>query len=147
MPNPSHYQNYNRSRSDQRSGSSFSPYSTTRRGRAFCVRALHNQGPRKTGVFSPQIIAVYRGTSLIKNSAPIGPYSRNMPWAPWWSWWGEAFLVSEVPLYRWPFWLYLCTLVYLVIYDYGQVSLEHHLLSWYPSPESIMRCSRRRSNA
>ena len=28
----------------------------------------------------------------------------------------------------------LCILVYLVIYDSGYVSLEHPLLSWYPSP-------------
>ena len=25
----------------------------------------------------------YRGTSLIRNSAPLGPYSRNMPKALW----------------------------------------------------------------
>ena len=28
---------------------------------------------------------VYRGTSPIRNSAPLGPYSRNMPRALWWS--------------------------------------------------------------
>ena len=28
---------------------------------------------------------VYRGTSLIRNSDPAGPYSRNMPRALWWS--------------------------------------------------------------
>ena len=27
----------------------------------------------------------YRGTSLIRNSAPLGPYSRTMPRALWWS--------------------------------------------------------------
>ena len=27
----------------------------------------------------------YRGTSLIKTSAPPGPYSRTMPRALWWS--------------------------------------------------------------
>ena len=27
----------------------------------------------------------YRGTSIIRNSAPLGPYSRNMPKALWWS--------------------------------------------------------------
>ena len=27
----------------------------------------------------------YRGTSLIRNSAPLGPYSRSMPRALWWS--------------------------------------------------------------
>ena len=25
--------------------------------------------------------ARYRGTSLIRNSPPLGPYSRTMPWA------------------------------------------------------------------
>ena len=35
--------------------------------------------------------------------------------------------------------IYLCILVYLVIYDSGQVSLERLLLSWYPSQsESIV---------
>jgi len=29
------------------------------------------------------IIQPYRGTSLIKNSAPLGPYSRSMPRALW----------------------------------------------------------------
>ena len=27
----------------------------------------------------------YRGTSLIRNNAPLGPYSRTMPMALWWS--------------------------------------------------------------
>ena len=27
----------------------------------------------------------YRGTSLIRNSAPLGPYSRAMPRVIWWS--------------------------------------------------------------
>ena len=40
----------------------------------------------------------YRGTSLIRNSAPLGPYSRTMPRALWWSMGGVLFLVSEVPL-------------------------------------------------
>ena len=42
---------------------------------------------------------VYRGTSLIRNSAPPVPYSRNMPRALWWSLGGWLFLMSEVPLY------------------------------------------------
>jgi len=29
-------------------------------------------------------MSVYRGTSLIRNSAPLGPYSRTMPRALWW---------------------------------------------------------------
>ena len=39
----------------------------------------------------------YRGTSLKRSSAPLGPYSRNMPRALWWSQRG-LFLMSEVPL-------------------------------------------------
>ena len=42
----------------------------------------------------------YRGTSLIRNSAPLGPYSGTMPRALWWPWGGGLFLMSEVPLYR-----------------------------------------------
>ena len=34
----------------------------------------------------------YRGTSHIRNSAPIGPYSRTMPRALWWPLWGGCFL-------------------------------------------------------
>jgi len=41
----------------------------------------------------------YRGTSLIRNSAPQGPYSRNMHRVLWWSWGGELFRMREVPLY------------------------------------------------
>ena len=41
----------------------------------------------------------YRSTSLIRNSAPIGPYSRTMPRALWWSLAEVLFLRSEVPLY------------------------------------------------
>ena len=40
----------------------------------------------------------YRGTSLIRNSAPLGPYSRTMPRALWWSEGGGLFLMIEVPL-------------------------------------------------
>ena len=40
------------------------------------------------------------GTSLIRNSAPLGPYSKTMPRALWCSQGGGRFLMSEVPLYR-----------------------------------------------
>ena len=40
----------------------------------------------------------YGGTSLIRNRAPLGPYSRTMPRALQWSWGGARFLMSEVPL-------------------------------------------------
>ena len=32
----------------------------------------------------------YRGTSSIRNRAPVGPYSRAMPRALWWSWGGGS---------------------------------------------------------
>jgi hypothetical protein len=40
-----------------------------------------------------------RGTSLMRNSAPLEPYSRTMPRALWQSWGGGRFLISEVTLY------------------------------------------------
>ena len=42
---------------------------------------------------------VYRGTSLIINSPPLGPYSSTKPRALRWSWRGGLFLMSEVLLY------------------------------------------------
>jgi hypothetical protein len=39
-----------------------------------------------------------QGTSLIRESAPLGPGSRTMPRALWWSWGGALFLMSEVTL-------------------------------------------------
>jgi len=41
----------------------------------------------------------YRGSSPMRNSAPLGPYSRTMPTALWWPLGGGLFLMSEVPLY------------------------------------------------
>ena len=41
----------------------------------------------------------YRGTSIIRNNAPLGPYSRNMPRALRRPQGGGLFLMSEVPLY------------------------------------------------
>ena len=52
-----------------------------------CLRALF-EGGRKA----------YRGTSLIRNRAPLGPYTRTMPRVLWWSWGGGLFLMSEVLL-------------------------------------------------
>jgi len=40
----------------------------------------------------------YRGTSLIRNHHPVGPYSRTMPRLLWRSWGGGRFLMREVPL-------------------------------------------------
>ena len=44
------------------------------------------------------ILHSYRGTSLIRNSAFLGPYSTIMSRALWWSE-GGGGLMSEVPLY------------------------------------------------
>ena len=42
---------------------------------------------------------LYRGTSLIRNSAPLGPYSRTMLRALWW-YWGEGLsFMSAISLY------------------------------------------------
>jgi len=56
------------------------------------------EGPRAREIL--RFDWTYRGTSPIRNSAPIGPYSRTMPrtmWKPWGVW---LLLMSEVPLYR-----------------------------------------------
>ena len=42
----------------------------------------------------------YRGTSLIRDSAPLGLYSRTMPRALWWPQGIGLFLMCEVTLYR-----------------------------------------------
>ena len=42
----------------------------------------------------------YRVTSVIRNKAPLGPYSREMPRAPRQPEGGGLFLMSEVPLHR-----------------------------------------------
>ena len=41
----------------------------------------------------------YRGTSIVRNSAPLGPYSKNMPRPLWRPEGGGVFLMSEVALY------------------------------------------------
>ena len=38
------------------------------------------------------------GTSLMRNTPLLGPYSRTMPEVIWWSYGGGLFLVSEAPL-------------------------------------------------
>ena len=61
----------------------------------------HTQSQRQKQV---QITAMhwssreYRGTSLIRNSARLGPYSRTTPRAIRWSEGGGVLLMSEVPL-------------------------------------------------
>ena len=41
---------------------------------------------------------VYRGTSLIRNSTPLGPYSRPISRALWWSERGELIFISKLLL-------------------------------------------------
>ena len=54
------------------------------------------------GVGQPRLVCApgeaYRGTSLIRNSVPLGPYSRKLPRAFWRPSGGELFLLSEVHL-------------------------------------------------
>ena len=45
---------------------------------------------------------IYRGISLIRIRAPLGPYIRIMPRALWWPYGGGLLLMSEAPLYRGP---------------------------------------------
>ena len=47
------------------------------------------KGPRRK-CFLTSGIPLYRGTSLIRNSGPLGPYSRTLPRALWWSYRGGA---------------------------------------------------------
>ena len=42
--------------------------------------------------------AQYRGSSLIRNHAPLGPYSRTVQRALWGPYGGGLLLMSEVPL-------------------------------------------------
>jgi len=42
---------------------------------------------------------LYMGTSLIRNTPHLGPYSRTIPRILWWSKGARLFLMSEVPLY------------------------------------------------
>ena len=37
--------------------------------------------------------SAYRGTSVIRNSAPLGPFSRIMPRALWWSYGGGGIFL------------------------------------------------------
>ena len=43
----------------------------------------------------------HRGTSLMINRHPLGPYNRSMSRALWGSYGGGRFLMIEVPLYAW----------------------------------------------
>ena len=54
--------------------------------------------PPEIGNLPERELGGYRGTSLIRNSAPPGLYSKNMHKALWWSWGGGLFLMSVVSL-------------------------------------------------
>ena len=56
------------------------------------------------GVYGTESRPSYRGTSLIRNSAPLGPYSRTMSRAPLEAPGEGMFLTSEVPLYGGSVW-------------------------------------------
>jgi hypothetical protein len=45
------------------------------------------------------VVCPYRGTSLIRKSALLGPYRTPMSRVVGGSWWGGRFLMGEVPLY------------------------------------------------
>jgi len=62
--------------------------------------------PTQTPKLSPRMpnrvvesgLRVYRGTSLMRERSPLGPYSMHMPRALWWSYGGGCLLMSEVLL-------------------------------------------------
>ena len=63
-------------------------------------RAQHRAGPCVFALAIRSSLTIpCRGTLLIRNRLPLGPYSGNMPRPLWWSWGGGQFLMSVVPLY------------------------------------------------
>ena len=46
----------------------------------------------------PSMVGIYRGTSLMRNTPLLGPYSKTTPGVLWWPYGGGLFLMSEVPL-------------------------------------------------
>jgi len=71
---------------------------------AFCMTLSQSTRTHQFGgpglFYAPTLTELYRGTSLIRNNFPLGPYSRPMSWVLWWSLGGGLFLMNEVPLYR-----------------------------------------------
>ena len=61
------------------------------------MRDKNERTPPPWSVAGVRTLSEYRGTSLIRNSAPLGPYSGNMPRALWCSQGWELFLMSGVP--------------------------------------------------
>jgi len=62
--------------------------------------AYHTGMPPWGYMHGGRVGIAYRGTSLIRNRLPLGPYGKPMTRALWWSQGGGCFLMSEVPLYR-----------------------------------------------
>ena len=54
---------------------------------------------KERGFTAADFTPCYRGTSLIRNSVPPGPYSRNMPRAHGGPRGGGLVLMSDVPLH------------------------------------------------
>jgi len=54
-------------------------------GRGWPPGDSHQEGGLVAWRAGRQQAAAYRGTSLIRNNPPVGPYSRPMPRALWWS--------------------------------------------------------------
>ena len=67
-----------------RSGISFSPDDFPVKTYFPHQRTLFEYKQRKSAGFEKRVWP-YRGTSLIRNCPPLGPYSRTMPRALWWS--------------------------------------------------------------
>ena len=70
------------------------------------VRLRHNpvhsnnttrNAPRLMQASCPPSCSRFRGTSVIRNSAPLGRYSRTMPRALWWSQGGSCFSCARCP--------------------------------------------------
>ena len=78
-----------------------SPQRMERHGEVGCVCECHQD--LESHILSPEDRAMsraYRGTSLIGNRHPVGPYIRTTPRLLWQSCGRVRFLMSEVPLYK-----------------------------------------------
>ena len=64
--------------------------------RMHLLGATHTLAP--VVALSAQILTPCTDSSPVRNSAPLGPYSRTVPRALWKPYGGELFLMSEVPL-------------------------------------------------
>ena len=62
-----------------------------------CTSSLTGPLQRCTRFVPNLTCAVFRGTSLIRNCPPLGPYSRTMPRALWWYYGEWRFLRARYP--------------------------------------------------